>query len=207
MALTPEEVANKQFTSTRLGRGYDEGEVDDFLDEVEVELRRLYQENEHLREQLAEAQRAEGDGKAAVSQQGQPSAQGRAQSVEEAAGGAAQILAMAQKTANEHIGQARAQAERLIAEARARAEQLKRDAETQHRQQLGSLEAQRSDLEQRIEELRAFEREYRTRLKNYLETQLHDLTAAGSDQGGGDGAPGAAGATGRSGPFTATNPS
>jgi len=58
MPLTPEDVANKQFTSTRLGRGYDEQEVDDFLDEVEAELTRLYRENEELRAKLAAAQRA-----------------------------------------------------------------------------------------------------------------------------------------------------
>ena len=49
MPLTPEDVANKQFTSTRLKPGYDETEVDEFLDEVEAELTRLYRENDELR--------------------------------------------------------------------------------------------------------------------------------------------------------------
>ena len=49
MPLTPEDVANKQFTSTRLKPGYDETEVDEFLDEVEAELARLTRENEDLR--------------------------------------------------------------------------------------------------------------------------------------------------------------
>ena len=53
MPLTPEDVANKQFTSTRLKPGYDETEVDEFLDEVEAELTRLYRENDDLRSRLA----------------------------------------------------------------------------------------------------------------------------------------------------------
>jgi TolA-binding protein len=82
---------------------------------------------------------------------------------------------MAQKTANEHVAEARSQAERILGEARVKADQLSRDAEDKHRQTLGSLENQRHDLERRIEELRAFEREYRTRLKSYLEGQLREL--------------------------------
>ena len=59
MPLTPEDVANKQFTSTRLKPGYDETEVDEFLDEVEAELTRLYRENDELRSKLAAAGRGE----------------------------------------------------------------------------------------------------------------------------------------------------
>ena len=57
MPLTPEDVANKQFTSTRLKPGYDETEVDEFLDEVEAELTRLYRENDELRSKLSAAGR------------------------------------------------------------------------------------------------------------------------------------------------------
>jgi DivIVA domain-containing protein len=57
MPLTPEDVANKQFTSTRLKPGYDETEVDEFLDEVEAELTRLYRENDELRSKVAAAGR------------------------------------------------------------------------------------------------------------------------------------------------------
>jgi DivIVA domain-containing protein len=49
MPLTPEDVSNKRFTPTRLTQGYDMGEVDQFLDEVEAELGRLLSENEQLR--------------------------------------------------------------------------------------------------------------------------------------------------------------
>src|SRR4029077_3331152 len=49
MPLTPEDVQNKRFTTTRFRPGYDEDEVDSFLDEVEAELSRLLQENTDLR--------------------------------------------------------------------------------------------------------------------------------------------------------------
>ncbi len=57
MPLTPADVRNKQFSTTRLRPGYDEEEVDAFLDEVEAELDRLIQENEELRGKLAECLR------------------------------------------------------------------------------------------------------------------------------------------------------
>src|SRR5450759_250460 len=52
MAFMPEDVLNKNFTATQFRRGYDEHEVDDFLDEIVVELRRLTNENEDLSKQL-----------------------------------------------------------------------------------------------------------------------------------------------------------
>src|SRR5215213_874217 len=52
MALTPEDVVNKQFQQTKFREGYDQDEVDDFLDEVVVELRRLLQENTELKARL-----------------------------------------------------------------------------------------------------------------------------------------------------------
>lgn len=41
MPLTPDDVANKRFKVVRFREGYDETEVDAFLEEVEAELRRL----------------------------------------------------------------------------------------------------------------------------------------------------------------------
>ena len=56
MPLTPEDVSNKRFTPVRLREGYDMGEVDQFLDEVEAELARLTKENDDLRSKLSSAQ-------------------------------------------------------------------------------------------------------------------------------------------------------
>ncbi len=62
MALTPEDVVKKEFTKPKgFGKnGYDEIQVDDFLDEIVVELRRLNAENDELSSQLADCRRASG---------------------------------------------------------------------------------------------------------------------------------------------------
>src|SRR5574342_16035 len=50
MPLTPADVHNVAFKKPPIGkRGYDEEEVDAFLDEVERELSRLIEENSELR--------------------------------------------------------------------------------------------------------------------------------------------------------------
>ncbi|SMY12570.1 DivIVA domain-containing protein [Brevibacterium jeotgali] len=61
MALTPEDVVNKRFQHVKFRDGYDQDEVDDFLDEVVVELRRLYQENDELKQKLSAAESRAGE--------------------------------------------------------------------------------------------------------------------------------------------------
>ena len=63
----------------------------------------------------------------------------------------------------------------LIAEGHATAARLVADAEAKQRQQLNTLDQERTALESRIEELRTFEREYRAKLRSYIEGQLKDL--------------------------------
>jgi DivIVA domain-containing protein len=50
MPLTPDDVQNKRFTVVRFGKsGYDEEEVDTFLDEIEAEMRRLLSDSASLK--------------------------------------------------------------------------------------------------------------------------------------------------------------
>src|SRR3712207_1433733 len=57
MPLTPQDVANKEFAvAGRMKRGYDEEEVDEFLDEVEQEIARLLTENNELRARISALQ-------------------------------------------------------------------------------------------------------------------------------------------------------
>ena len=217
MPLTPADVRNKQFSTTRLRPGYDEEEVDAFLDEVEAELDRLIQENEELRAKLAEVLRG---GKSAVPalssplsdpkpemmapermeperRQPEPVMMGGMPHIEDNMDTAARVLSLAQQTADQAIAdarreadetlgrarreadevltKARRQAEQITGDARARAESLERDAQERHRQAMGSLVQTREELERRVDDLRAFEREYRSRLKAYLEGQLREL--------------------------------
>jgi DivIVA domain-containing protein len=222
MPLTPADVRNKQFSTTRLRPGYDEEEVDAFLDEVEAALDELIQDNEELRAKLAEVLR----GKPPVSltpqaevpemmqpepirhepeRRPEPVMMSSPRPAEDNMDTAARVLALAQQTADQAIAdarreadetlgrarreaddiltKARRQAEQVTSDARARAESLERDAQERHRQAMGSLVQSREELERRVDDLRAFEREYRSRLKAYLEGQLRDLEAGAADSG------------------------
>lgn len=211
MALTPEDVVNKRFQPTKFREGYDQDEVDDFLDEIVVELRRLNQENDELRKKLAEATSRQGTETAAVpapvaaapaAQEAQPAAQKPAPAVKEqpktqaapavsaAAPAAAQhtavaesaagVLAMAQKLHDEYVNAGVEQRDKIIAEAQLEASTLVNDAQEKSRKTLGALEQQKAVLERKLEQLRGFERDYRSRLKAYIEGQLRDLEARGS---------------------------
>ena len=56
--VTPLDIQEKVFRSQPGLRGYNEREVDEFLDRVTEELARVHAENQRLREQLASASRA-----------------------------------------------------------------------------------------------------------------------------------------------------
>jgi DivIVA domain-containing protein len=167
MPLTPEDVQKKQFSTVRFKEGYDEEEVDAFLDEVEAELRRLLAENTSLG-RVAPAPAAQAAPAAAA-----PAAP--AAPAEDPSETALRTLLLAQRTADEAIAQARAEAEQVVAQARVRAGSIESEAQQQHAAAMAGLQAQRETFERQIENLRAFEREYRTRLKAYLEGQLRDL--------------------------------
>ncbi|WP_163552759.1 DivIVA domain-containing protein [Candidatus Frankia alpina] len=236
MALTPQDVQNKVFSPTRFRTGYNEDEVDIFLDEVEVELTRLLDENSDLRRQLDEARRSGGGGPGAPAQileenqglrrqveetrrqlaqvQAAQAARERAQQQQQAPpppavqGGApttvipavgsggggvparagagqaseaeieqrvARTLVLASRTADEALREARAESERARREARSDADRIIGEARAHVAEQLGGLEDDKRCLEGQVEQLRAFEREYRTRLRAYLEMQLRDL--------------------------------
>lgn len=60
MPMHPEDVVRKSFTTSRLRQGYDTDEVDAFLEEVVLELRRLVTKVDELEaEALARGQRGE----------------------------------------------------------------------------------------------------------------------------------------------------
>ncbi|GAA1147318.1 DivIVA domain-containing protein [Nesterenkonia lutea] len=305
MALTPDDLLNKEFPETKFRPGYDKDEVDDFLDEVVVEWRRLTQENEDLTAKVAalEEQLEENpanlepdelndaglSGYAGTSSamtgsidrigedqdqelkadpavtahpeyelgtrpaQERPQENGGADSAASATG----VLAMAQKLHDQYVsegeqtraayiaegetrraeyiaegeqtreayiaegtqtraeyitegettraeyiaeGESRrdellsaaesthaqllAEAERrrneIVTEAETRAENMIEEAELTSTRTLNALERKKADLESKVGELTSFERDYRARLKDYIEGQLADLNSRGS---------------------------
>ena len=195
MALTPQDVRDKKFTTTRFKPGYDEDEVDAFLDEVEAELGQLVAENTVLRDRVTVLEAApppvvDHDPVAAVSSVDElPAAalNGPNAEMEEML---RRTLLLAQRTADQAVAEAQAEAERVKAEAQAHAEKLVGDAKTEaerHEREatarreaaVAAIEADRRSIEAQVEALRGFEREYRTRLKAYLELQLRELDTVG----------------------------
>ncbi len=261
MRLTPADVHNVAFSKPPIGkRGYNEDEVDAFLDLVEAELARLVEENNDVRQRVQEL-----DDQLASSQNGGGAPHDDAQTAyvpiapqreaEQAPGSspevapatepapaaaaapeptpaarpdhnvqAAKVLALAQEMADRLTGEAReesaklsgdaktsseamvadatAKSEKMLGDATAKSDQLTADArkkadaalvdarsraETLQRQAkekadalTADAERKHTELEKKIDELRTFEREYRTRLKTYLESQLQELGQRGS---------------------------
>ncbi len=202
MALTPEDVVNKRFNPTKFREGYDQDEVDDFLDEVVVELRRLNQENEELRQRLMAADSRINELQAGGAPMAAPVA-APAPVPEPAYAGAAagadpsdpantnNLLQLARRLHEEHVREGMEKRDALIAEGHAAAARVVSEAEQAQREHLGALEQERVGLERQIEDLRTFEREYRTKLKGYIEGQLRDLetTNALTTGSAGGGAP------------------
>jgi DivIVA domain-containing protein len=145
MPLTPEDVSNKRFTPVRLREGYDMGEVDQFLDEVEAELARLTKENDDLRSKVSSAQGAtggatspQGPGPVAAEQKasepaavaGTPAETIRVQTVPQASNAAARLLEIATRNADELVDEAKNDADRIVGEARTKAERLESESKT-----------------------------------------------------------------------------
>ena len=269
MPLTPADVHNVAFSKPPIGkRGYNEDEVDAFLDLVEAELARLIEENDDLREQVSQLEQRLGNAQADLEdvRSRPPAAVGAVPSATQqmqrsvepppppmpqrpmehmrGMGGpgpdtdyrgsmdmggdhhvqAAKVLGLAQEMADRLTAEAKSEADSMLADARNKSEQLLSDAraksdglvndarsraetmlndartraETLERQSrdkaaqlvgdaerkqteiIGSITRDKSVLEKKIDELRTFEREYRTRLKTYLESQLRDLEGRGT---------------------------
>jgi DivIVA domain-containing protein len=148
MPLTPEDVSNKRFTPVRLREGYDMGEVDQFLDEVEAELARLTRENEDLRNKLSAAQQGAPAPMPAPTPvkapepvkppepapaPPQPAAAAPVETIKvatvaDASSAAARLLEIATRNADELVADAKDQADKIIGEARTKSERLEAEA-------------------------------------------------------------------------------
>ena len=210
MALTPEDVVNKRFNPTKFREGYDQDEVDDFLDEVVVELRRLNQENEELRQRLVagearinELQRSAAAAPAAAAPAAvaipEPVAAPEPAFAPQAADAAAMdpsntnnLLQLARRLHEEHVREGMEKRDALIAEGHATAARVVSEAQQVQQAQLAgfeqekqgleqeklSLEQEKQGLERQVEELRSFEKEYREKLRGYIEGQLRELESS-----------------------------
>lgn len=181
MALTAEDIVNKQFKpKPRLSEGYDADDVDDFLDEVVKEFRALRSENDELRQKLVGA-----NGRIAELQRSGESGVGAPAAVTPGdvndSATSSQLLQLARKLHDQHVQEGLDERERIIAEGKASAQRLISEAELKQKNEINELDQQRIGIERKIDELKQFEKEYRSHLKQYLETQLSDLNSSGQD--------------------------
>ena len=149
MPLTPADVHNVAFSKPPIGkRGYNEDEVDAFLDLVENELTRLIEENSDLRQRVAELDQELASGRTGAGagatqaiplyeqppqpepppqpayEAAPPQPAAPAASDEEHHLKAARVLSLAQDTADRLTLNAKSEADKLLADARAQADQI-----------------------------------------------------------------------------------
>ncbi|NGO77884.1 DivIVA domain-containing protein [Streptomyces sp. YC504] len=172
--LTPDDVHHKWFTTTRLREGYDLGEVDTFLQDVEYTLAHLHRDNADLRR--------------------------RHPAPADTGHDAARIIALADRTAGQAIAAACAEAQRIIDEARAKAGHLEQEATARaaqasahaeqaaadhlhtldreiraKRSELEALTSSRLTLERQLTGLRTLLADYRSRVTVHFDDHLEDL--------------------------------
>lgn len=206
MALTPEEVVNQKFTITKFRDGYDLDQVDDFLDSIVEDLRAHEAEKEQLRAELAEAKERIAELEGALAEANEradhastiPAAEQtivvdapKASAVPEVvqptheadAQKSSAMLQLALELHDKHIKDGEEQRDQIVGEAERKAEQLVKEAQQQRAEELRILGQERTDLGDRIKEMREFESEYRSTLRSYIQSQLRNLDGSPEPSG------------------------
>jgi DivIVA domain-containing protein len=190
--LTPSDVHHVLFTRAGLGRrGYDEVEVDVFLERVQQELTRLIGEKADLRDEVSRL-------KAQLTSAGPGSrAASAVDSVtkEEAQLQAVRLLAAAQQTADTYVADAEKYSQRLTVDAREHSEQMVAEAREAARHMVAEAERlagetaartidgqvvstagpSKEELDQQVAYLKTFGQVVRVQLRAYLEALLRDV--------------------------------
>ncbi|WP_314075939.1 DivIVA domain-containing protein [Rothia mucilaginosa] len=170
MAITPEDLITKSFKIVTEESGYDRNEVDDFLDELVVELRALYSERDALERQVEQLSANAPDSPAAAVAPAQSSAAPAA-----APQDAAALLAMAQKVHDDYVAQGEKAKAELLEEAEKKADAMVSEAQQQREEILSRLTDEKEELEIAVEALRGFESRYRSKLLQHLDAQVQEL--------------------------------
>ena len=82
---------------------------------------------------------------------------------------------IARRDGDKIVSDARAQAAEIAKDAQASADGLKRQAQQRYEEMVGNLAAKREALQQQIEALQEFDRDYRARLLTFMQAQLRAL--------------------------------
>ncbi|MBQ9324442.1 MAG: DivIVA domain-containing protein [Clostridia bacterium] len=154
--ITVEVIANKEFSIKP--RGYDQEEVDTFLDEICDEMEQMLKNISQLQQQLREAQ-----AQANRPVQSAPAAPAPSP-VDASESSLREILLMAQKVKDETIADARKKADEIIENAQKKAED-----------QLGAIASERDSLTRQVEALRETAKDYKSRFAALISQQQEAL--------------------------------
>ena len=144
MKLTPLDIHHKEFGHSL--RGYNEEQVDAFLDEVADEFERLFKENIDLSERL------------------------------EAAGERVRTYQAMEATLQNTMVAATRSAEEIQAKARAESEMTVRDAELKAKEIIHNALQQKQKVANELIRIKQAEEEFRGRYKSLLESQMRSVT-------------------------------
>lgn len=154
MDLSARDIHDKQFHDA--WRGYNQEEVDDFLDRIASSLDRLQRENRALQTRINELDQA-----VAASRDTEEMLK--------------KTLVTAQRAAEEAIATAKAKADQLVGEAEEKARSARAEAERKTAELEQQHAQRRRDLDLEIDRLRSFESELKQKLKTFLEQQQRAL--------------------------------
>ena len=147
MKLTPLDIHHKEFGHSI--RGYHEGQVDEFLDEVADEFERLFKENIDLSEHIEVAnERVRGY-----------------QAIE--------------ATLNNTLLQAQRSSEEIIAKAGNEADMMRHDAELKAKEIVHGALQKRQAVAGELIRIKQAEEEFRARYRSLLESQMRSVTEVG----------------------------
>jgi len=141
--LTPLDIENKRFPTKF--KGYDDADVDAFLDQVTIDYERLYRENAELKAQIEESKKE------------------------------LEHYKNVEKTLQNTLVMAQTTAEDIKLSAQSRAEQIIRDAQNEARKATESISKEEFDIRRRTEELKRQFNVYKAKMEALLISQLELL--------------------------------
>lgn len=161
--ITPEDIAKKQFSVARLGKGYAQDEVDDFLDALQVDYANALKATDDAQRRLANALKAQPE---PVTSQlpPMPAAPPDGPSVESIA----MLLQTAQQTADQIIAKANSDAAGIVGQAQIEAGKITDAATAEAQQKVGEMQTQLAQITQKINGLKAVHADTTARLQGAL---------------------------------------
>lgn len=154
MDLTPKDIQEKRFHEKF--RGYNEEEVDVFLDSVADSYERIYRESQELKQRIRKLE----------------------ERLNEAEGTESMLkrtLLAAQKSADEAVSEAKEQSRSLVGDAQEKADKIIADAESRASEIVRGADDLRKEAESRYEKVRGFVGTYRKEFQEFVNRQLKSL--------------------------------